>query len=119
MPIAARLTASAPEREFDVPRLAAPPRVLSLTVAKIRNAPGQAFSLACTAAGPPDAAIGTVTPYPPERGGTFTLSVPPAAARLLSPEAGRGKVRLTLTPIAADRPLAPSLEVTVSELAWR
>ena len=121
MPIAATLTAATPAQEFEVPRLPSPPRVLTLTISRIQNPLGQGFSLACTAKGSEGAliALGTVTPYPPEQGGTFTLSVPPPAAQTLASKTGQVKVRLALAPVAPDRPLAAPLEVTVSELTWR
>lgn len=121
MPIAATLTAAAPEQDFEVPRFAAPPRVLSLTISRIQNPSQQGFSLACSARGPDGGtmAIGAVTPYPPEQAGTFTLSVPAAAEQILASKAGGAKLRLSLTPAAPDRPLVAPLEVTVSEWTWR
>jgi hypothetical protein len=47
------------------------------------------------------------------------LGIPDAARQLLARRDGPRSLRLALQPIAADRPLAEPLRVTLADPAWR
>jgi hypothetical protein len=121
MPTKALLSASAPQREFDAPRLPFAPGTVALVVDRIENPRSQGFSIAC-AVRADDAGglieIGAATPYPPDQGGTFVLAVNDVAAALLARKDGAVRVRLSLAPLGADRPLTEPLQVAVSTLTW-
>ena len=116
------LTAAAPRQDVTI----APPAgatTLSLTMATIDNPSSQAFSLAATlvwtsAGNAAEETIGTVSPYPATQPGSFVLTIPEAARKFLSRTDGQLSLRLTLQPIAADRPLADPLRVTIGDPAW-
>jgi hypothetical protein len=109
------------------PRRGAPASAtsLSLTIATIENPAPQAFSLAASLAwtsaggGPVEAAIGSVTPFPATQPGSFVLGLPDAVRNQLARATGPQTLRLLLQPIAADRPLAEPLRVTVGDPVWR
>jgi hypothetical protein len=114
------LTAAAPRQDLEV----APPATamsLTLTIAMIENPASQAFSLAASiaGAGQVEAAIGSVTPFPATQPGSFVLGLPEAVRARLARATGPQTLRLSLQPIAADRPLAEPLRVTVGDPVWR
>jgi hypothetical protein len=118
------LSAGAPRQDLALAALATAPDDLVLTIAAIDSPAGVAFSVAARVvwrgdAAPIEAALGSVTPFPADRPGTFLLSVPDPARALLVRKDGRLSLRVELQPIAADRPLAESLRVTLGELRWR
>jgi hypothetical protein len=116
------LTPAAPRQDVTV----TPPAgatVLSLTMATIDNPASQAFSLTATltwsgGGSTTEETIGTVSPYPATQPGSFVLTVPEAARRWLARSDGQLALRLALQPVAADRPLADPLRVTIGEPAW-
>ena len=120
----ATLTSAAPRQDVTI----APPAgatTLALTMATIDNPASQAFSLTATLiwngggnSGAIEEAIGTVSPYPATQPGSFVLTVPEAARKWLSRTDGQLALRLALQPVAADRPLADPLRVTIGEPAW-
>jgi len=94
---------------------------LVLTLATIHNPSSQAFSLAASLAitgGASEEAIGSITPFPATQPGSFVLTLPEPARKALA-RGGQLLLRLTLQPIAADRPLTEPLRVTVAAPAWR
>jgi hypothetical protein len=113
------LTAAAPRQDLEV----APPAAatsLTLTIAMIENPASQAFSLAASIAGTgAEAVIGSVTPFPATQPGSFVLGLPEAVRAQLARATGPQTLRLSLQPIAADRPLAEPLRVTVGDPVWR
>jgi len=120
------LTTGAPR--LDLPLAALPaPATLTLTIAAIDNPGGQGFSLAASVVWSSPAAgataieepIGSVAPYPASNPGSFVLGVPEAARKALSRGDGTLALRLALQPIAADRPLAEPLRVTLGDPIWR
>lgn len=119
------LTASAPRQEVAISPFAAAPTMLTIVIATIDNPSSQAFSVGAgvtwnTAdAHSTDQDIGSITPFPASEPGSFLLSVPAATRELLSRNEGRSSLRLSLQPIAADRPLAEPLRVTIGDLVWR
>ena len=128
----ATLTTGAPRVDLPLAGLPspvpAPPATLTLTlaVAAIDNPGGQAFSLAASLVGTAaagaatlDEPIGSVTPYPASNPGSFVLGVPEPARKALSRGDGQLALRLALQPIAADRPLAEPLRVTLGDPIWR
>src|SRR5262249_45358564 len=82
------LTAAAPRQDVTI----APPAgatTLPLTMVTIDNPSSQAFSLAATlawssAGNAAQETIGTVSPYPATQPGSFVLTIPEAARKLLS-----------------------------------
>jgi hypothetical protein len=120
------LTAGAPRQDVALSPLPAGPATLTLTIAGISNPSSQAFSVRASVVwsgaggtGAIEQTIGSVTPYPPTRPGSFALGVPEAARRTLARSDGQLSLRLALQPIAADRPLADPLRVTLGDPAWR
>jgi len=119
------LTAGAPRQDLALSALATPPATLTLTIAAIDNPSSQAFSLgasvmwSATGAGAIEETIGSIAPYPATEPGSFALGVPEAARRTLARSDGQLSLRLSLQPIAADRPLADPLRVTLGDPAWR
>ena len=117
------LTPTAPRQDVTI----APPAgatTLSLTMATIDNPASQAFSLTATLAwsgggSTVEETIGTVSPYPATQPGSFVLTVPEAARKWLGRTDGQLALRLALQPVAADRPLADPLRVTIGDPAWR
>lgn len=120
----ATLTASTPRQELPISAFAAPAS-LTLSLTAIDNPSSQAFSVGVgvtwrSADGSSvNEDIGNITPYPASAPGSFLLSVPQAARELLARRQGRLSLRLSLLPIAADRPLVEPLKVTVGDLTWR
>lgn len=114
------LTPTAPRQDLTV----SPPAgaaTLVLTLVTIENPSSQAFSLAASLAaqsGAHEEQIGSVTPFPATRPGSFVLTLPEAARTSVTRD-GPLVLRLTLQPIASDRPLAEPLRVTVGAPAWR
>jgi hypothetical protein len=117
------LTAAAPRQELRV----APPSAtttLALTIATIDNPSSQAFSLAASMVwssatdGPVEVSIGSVTPFPATQPGSFVLALSEAARDQLTRHGNASSLRLSLQPIAADRPLVEPLRVTVGDPAW-
>jgi hypothetical protein len=118
------LTASAPRVDLAITAFASPPDNLALTIAAIDNPSAIAFSVAVRVAwrgdgAPIDAALGSVTPFPATRPGTFLISIGEPARTLLVRKDGRLTARVELQPVAADRPLAEPLRVSLGELRWR
>lgn len=119
-----QLTASAPRQDLAVAAFASAPANLALTVAAIDNPAAIAFSVAVAVAwrgdgAPIEVALGSVTPFPADRPGTFLISIAEPARALLVRKDGRLTARVELQPIAADRPLAEPLRVSLGELRWR
>jgi hypothetical protein len=116
------LTTAAPRQDVTV----APPSgstTLSLTMVTIDNPSSQAFSLAASlafasAGHAVEESIGTVSPYPATQPGSFVLTIPEAARKWLSRTDGQLSLRLSLQPIASDRPLPDPLRVTIGDPAW-
>lgn len=116
------LTPTAPRQDVTIAP-AAGATTLSLTMATIDNPASQAFSLTATltwsgGGNTVEETIGTVSPYPATQPGSFVLTVPEAARKWLARSDGQLALRLALQPIAADRPLADPLRVTIGEPAW-
>lgn len=120
------LTASAPRQELAI---SAPtptsPTTLMITVAVIDNPASQAFSVSagvtCSGADArsTEGEIGSITPFPVSQPGRFVLSVPEASREVLGQSERRLSLRLSLQPIAPDRPLVEPLKVTVGDPVWR
>lgn len=119
------LTATAPRQDLAISPPPAEPATLTLTITGIDDPSAQAFSVGASVvwsapgAGAIEQTIGSITPYPPTRPGSFALGVPEAARRTLARGDGQLSLRLTLQPISADRPLAEPLRVTLADPAWR
>jgi hypothetical protein len=116
------LTPTAPRQDVTIAP-AAGATTLSLTMATIDNPSSQAFSLTATliwsgAGNTVEETIGTVSPYPATQPGSFVLTVPEAARKWLARSDGQLALRLALQAVAADRPLADPLRVTIGEPAW-
>lgn len=119
------LTVGAPPRDVAVAAQSVAPTQVAIAITAIDNPSAQAFSVAAALSwvgaraseGP--IALGIVTPYPANRAGTFQLAVPKPAGALLLHKDGKLSVRLTLQPIAADRPLVAPLTVTIGDLTWQ
>lgn len=120
------LTASAPRQDVALSPLPAGLSTLILTITGIEDPSAQAFSIrasvvwqAASGGEPIVQLLGSVTPYPAARPGRFVLGVPDAVRQLLARHDGSLSLRLVLQSIAADRPLAGSLRVTLTDPAWR
>ena len=119
------LTASTPQQDLAILALPAAPGTLTLTIATIDNPSSQAFSVGASVSwsnagtGAIEETIGSVTPFPATQPGSFALGVSEAARRLLSRSNGQLSLRLSLQPIASDRPLAEPLRVILDDPAWR
>ena len=117
------LTPTTPRQDVTIAPAAGATTIV-LTMATIDNPSSQAFSLTATltwsggSSGAIEEAIGTVSPYPATQPGSFVLTVPEAARKWLSRTDGQLALRLVLQPVAADRPLADPLRVTIGEPAW-
>jgi hypothetical protein len=115
---------AAPRQDVALAAFATAPAALVLAIVAIDNPLSQGFSLAAgvTWRGADgairEAALGTVTPYPATRPGSFQLALPAPARALLARRDGRLSLQLALQPITADRPLAPPLTVTLGEPRW-
>lgn len=123
---AVTLTATAPRQDLTLSPPPARPTTLTLTIAGIEDPSSQAFSVsasvvwnAASGGAPIEQTLGSVTPYPATQPGSFVLDVPGAARRMLARSDGRLSLRLALQPVAADRPLAEPLRVTLADPAWR
>jgi hypothetical protein len=121
-PRAVVLTAAAPRQDVPVSAFAVAPAMLTLVILAIDNPSSQGFSVAAavTWRGTDERTVelGVVTPFPATQPGRFVLSIPEAARMLLMRRDGRLSLRLSVLPIAADRPLADPLQVTISDPAW-
>ena len=119
------LTAGAPRQDLAITAPGTAPSALTLTIATIENPSSQAFSLSASVmwsnagAAAIEETIGRATPYPATQPGSFMLAVPEAVRRTLSRSYGQLVLRLSLQPIAADRPLSDPLRVTLGDPAWR
>lgn len=116
------LTPTAPRQDVAIAPAAAA-TTLVLTMATIDNPSSQAFSLSATLiwtgnGTTAEETIGTVSPFPATQPGSFVLTVPDAARKWLARGDGQLALRLALQPVAADRPLADPLRVTIGEPAW-
>lgn len=120
------LTASSPRQDVALSPLPAGPTTLTLTITGVEDPSSQGFSIsasvvgsAASGGGPIVQPVGNVAPYPATQPGRFVLGVPDAARQLLARRDGPLRLRLALQPIAADRPLAEPLRVTLADPAWR
>ena len=128
------LTAGAPQHELAISAFSgSSPATLMVTIAAIDNPTSQAFSVGAGVTwggvdARPDARpdtrsldreIGSITPFPASQPGRFVLSVPEASRELIGRSEGRLILRLSLQPLAPDRPLAEPLKVTIGDLVWR
>src|SRR5262249_52338725 len=116
--------AGAPAADFD---LAAPkdaPTALRIVVVRVENPSKQGVSIASAlrAQGPGTEAaartLGTVTLYPSDQPGAFTVTLPPEARADLA-RAAAARVTLTLQSAVTGRPLAAPLAVVVATPSWR
>jgi hypothetical protein len=116
------LAAAAPRQAAEISAFAVAPAMLTLVIDAIDNPSAQGFSIATavTWSGTDASAVelGVVTPVPDAPSGSFVLSIPEAARMLLMRRDGRLSLRLSLLPIAADRPLTAPFQVTIREPKW-
>jgi hypothetical protein len=119
------LTASSPGQDVALSPQPAAPSTLVLTITGVEDPSSQAYVIgasvvwnAASGGGPIVQPLGNVTPYPPSRPGRFVIGVPEAARQLLARRGGALSLRLALQPVAADRPLAEPLRVTLADPAW-
>jgi hypothetical protein len=119
------LTAAGPRQQVAVTPFAVAPTNLSLTIESIENPSTQPFSVRASlrwqgGQGPPvESEIATITPYPSDQAGTFSLVIPPAAGRSAILVGGRLTLILELLPIRSDQALVEPLQVTLGALTWR
>ena len=124
-PMATVLTASAPHQELPLATVAAKPATVTLTIAAIDNPSSQAFSLAASVAWTSNDGHRTVeplrrvTPYPPNRPGSFVIALDAPVRSLFGRGDGQLALVLALQPIATDRPLIEPLRVSISPPVWR
>lgn len=124
-PMAAVLTASSPRHELPLAVFAVAPTAVTLTIAAIDNPSSQAFSLAAgvvwTSRGGRRTVepLRPVTPFPPSRPGSFVIMLDAPVRSLLGHSDGHLALQLAVQPIAADRPLAEPLRVSISAPVWR
>jgi hypothetical protein len=123
---AVTLTASAPRQDVALSPLPARRSTLTLAITGIEDPASQAFSVSASVVwkaaagdGPIAQPLGSVTPYPATQPGRFVLGVPGAVRQMLARRDGPPSLRLVLQPVAADRPLAEPLRVTLADFAWR
>ena len=116
----AELTATAPQGVLSLPAFATSPTLLYVTI-EIDNPQLQPLSVVATLQPGLDGggvAIGKLTPFPANAGGTYVLGIPEPARVLLASPAGGAALRLSLEPILPEHPLVEPLVVRVVELAW-
>jgi hypothetical protein len=118
------LTAARSSDEMPVAPLPAAPQFVELPILRITNPDLRAFSVRLsvrwTAGGSiKEITVGSVSPYPPDRAGTFSLPVSAATREGLLAKGGAPRVRFSLEPLSVDQPLSPALEVQVGAPSWR
>ena len=118
------LTATAPRQSVAIAAQPAASTTVVVAIAAIDNPSRQPFSLAVSVAWSGDGTttdepIGTVTPYPSTRPGSFTLGIPEGARTWLARTDGQLSLQVALTPIDPARPLVDPLRVTLGDATWR
>jgi len=110
------LSLGAPTAETVPASVSGTPQTLQLEVSRIDNPTRQAFSIAVSFMAAAPIMIGSVALYPPDQPARLTLLVPPAAQAAIA-ATQPPRFRVSLQPVANDRPLVAPLQISVSLLA--
>jgi hypothetical protein len=86
---------------------------LQVQVTQIDNPSRQAFTIVVSLVVPP-LAVGAIAPYPPDQPSRLTLLLPPAVQAAIVAGQTPPRFRLSLQPVATDRPLVAPLQVAVA-----
>jgi hypothetical protein len=108
------LSAQTPSGEAIPTAASGAPQTLQVQVSQIDNPSGQAFAIAVSLAGPSPLAVGSVAPFPSNQPSRLTLLVPPAVQSAIAAGPAPPRFRLSLQPVASDRPLVAPLQMIVS-----
>jgi hypothetical protein len=119
------LTVDGPAADFDLPPVSSmkgPPTALRISASRVENPSKQGVSILATlrsaGAEATERTVGTVTLYPSDRPGVFSLTLPPEIRADLG-RAHPQRLRLSLQPAAPGRPLVAPLTVVVDPPEWR
>jgi hypothetical protein len=119
------LTSEALSREFPLGAVPEAPAAAEVALLRITNPSGEAFAIQVSLV-PADGEgtgriveLGSFTPYPADRTGSYLVTVPNPAKEVLKSGDPGTRVRVSLEPVAPDRPLPTPLEVVLTEPVWR
>jgi hypothetical protein len=119
------LTAEVFSKEFPLGAVPEAPSALEVVLLRITNPSGEAFSvrLSLISPGPEGATravdLGGFTPYPSGQTGSYLVTISEPAREILKSATSDTRLRVSLEPVAPERPLPRPLEVAVSQPVWR